>query len=60
MINVFVLGTSTIHVPSTATSATTGFAGFLEHAALWARLFIDKHDGLGARADWCGDWCADY
>ena len=35
--DVSVAGTSTILVPSTVRSATTGSAGFLECAALWAR-----------------------
>ena len=37
VINVFVANTSTIFIPSTARSATTDSAGFLERAALWAR-----------------------
>ena len=37
VISVSVAGTSTILIPSTARSATTGSAGFFERAALWAR-----------------------
>ena len=37
VINVSVANTSTVLKPSTARSATTDFAGFLERAALWAR-----------------------
>ena len=37
VINVSVPGTSALLKPSTARSATTDSAGFLERAALWAR-----------------------
>ena len=60
MINVFVVGTSTVLIPSTAGSATTDSTGFLERTALWTRHFIGKADGYGAHADWCGGWRADY
>ena len=36
VLHVAVADTSTVVKPSTARSATTGFAGFLERAALWA------------------------
>ena len=39
-INIFVTGTSTVLKPSTARSATTDSAGFLERAALWTRYRI--------------------
>ena len=45
VISVSVVGTSTILIPITARSATTGFAGFPEHAALWARHLIARGDG---------------
>ena len=57
MINVFVVRSSAVLIPSTAGSATTGSAGFLERTALWTRHLVDKE---GVRADWCGDWRADY
>ena len=41
--SVSVAGTSTILIPSTARSATTGSAGFQERAALWARHRINDH-----------------
>ena len=37
VIDVSVAGPSTVLKPSTARSTTTDSAGFLEHAALWAR-----------------------
>ena len=49
VINVSVAGTSAVLVPSTAGSATTGSAGFLEGAALWT-----------PRADRRGDWRVHY
>ena len=57
VINVSVAATSTVLKPSTAGSATTDSAGFLERTALWTRHLVDRE---GGRADWCGDWCADY
>ena len=38
--SVSVVGTAAILIPSTARSATTDSAGFLERAALWARHHI--------------------
>ena len=38
VIDVSVAGTSAVLKPSTARSATTDSAGFLEGAALWARV----------------------
>ena len=40
VINVSVAGTPTVLKPSTARSATTDSAGFLEGAALWARQHV--------------------
>ena len=37
VVDVSVISTSTLIEPSTARGATTGSAGFLERAALWAR-----------------------
>ena len=51
VVNVPVAGTSTTLKPSTARSATTASAGFLERAALWARRRTSGH--------WCDGWSAD-
>ena len=51
MINIFVAGTSAVFEPSTARSATTGSAGFLEHTAFAARHRVRGHWGGGQ----CGD-----
>ena len=45
VINVPVANTPAILKPSTARSATTDSAGFLEHAALWARHLNGRGDG---------------
>ena len=45
VISVSVVGTYTILIPSTARSATTASAGFLERAALWARHLVAGIDG---------------
>ena len=47
VISVSAAGASTILIPSTAASATTGRAGFSEHAALWARHRISDFCGHG-------------
>ena len=47
-----VAGTSTGLKPSTAGSATTDSAGFLEPAALCARHHIGDRWGYGWRDDW--------
>ena len=60
VISVSVAGTSTVLIPSTARSATTDSAGFLERAALWARHLLGNGEVYGARTGWCGDWRANY
>ena len=56
VINVSVANTSTVLKPSTARSATTNFAGFLEYPTLWARHRIGNRRGDGRRPDnWRGD-----
>ena len=52
VVNIFVAGTSAVLKPTTARSATTVSAGFLERAASRARHRFSnrRHDG------W---WCAD-
>ena len=45
VINVFVAGASAVLVPSATRSATTGSAGFIERATLWARHLITSGDG---------------
>ena len=40
MLNVFIADTSALFVPSTARSAATDFAGFLERATRWTRRRI--------------------
>ena len=40
VINISLADTSTVLIPSTARSATTDSAGFLERAALWARHHV--------------------
>ena len=40
-----VAGTSTLFEPSAARSAATGSAGFLEHAAFWARHRMSDRRG---------------
>ena len=44
VISVSVAGTSAVFIPSPTRSATTGSAGFLEHATLWARHLIASGD----------------
>ena len=56
MISVSIVGTSTILVPSTATSATTGSARFPKRATLWARHLIARGDGERFRVDWRADY----
>ena len=51
VVNVFIAGTSTVLKPSTARSATTDFAGFLEHAAFGACLGFSDRWRDGWRAD---------
>ena len=60
VISVSVAGTSTILIPSTATSATTDSTGFSERATLWARHRISDRCGHGWRDKWRGDWRAGY
>ena len=60
MVSVSVAGTSALFIPSTARSTTTDFAGFLERATLWAHHLIGGGDCSCDRADWFGDWRADY
>ena len=61
VINVPVASTSAVLIPSTARSATTSPAGFLERAALWARHpIIARDDGWRSRVEWYGDRRADY
>ena len=44
MINIPVAGTATVLKPRTSRTATTGSAGFLERATLWAgNRFINDH-----------------
>ena len=43
VINISLADTSTVLIPSTARSATTDSAGFLERAALWARRRTSGH-----------------
>ena len=50
VLNVAVTSASAVLKPSTARSATTGSAGFLERATLWARHHV--------RDCWC-DWRSD-
>ena len=52
LLNVSVVGSSTLLVPSTARSATTDSAGFLERAALETRHRIRDRWGNCWRADW--------
>ena len=47
-----------VFIPSTARSATTDSAGFLERATLCAHHLVGGGDGWCARADWCGEWRA--
>ena len=58
--SVSVDGTSAVLIPSTAGSATTDSTGFLKRTALWTRHFTGRGNDQCARADWCGDWRADY
>ena len=51
VINVSVVDSSAVLEPSTARSATTGSAGFLECTALWAGQRISDRQGEGWRAD---------
>ena len=51
MIDFIVAGTSADLTPSTARSATTDFAGFLEHAAFGACLGFSDRWRDGWRAD---------
>jgi len=60
VISVSVAGTSTILIPSTARSATTGSAGFLERATHWASHPVTRGDGLRHRTVLRADWRADY
>ena len=60
VISISVAGTSTILIPSAATSATTDSTGFSERAALRARYRISHRCGHGWRDDWCGDRSAGY
>ena len=55
VINDSVAGTSAVLKPSTARSATTESAVFLERAAFWTRHRISDHWGDGWRAGWCDD-----
>ena len=51
----------TILIPSTARSATTDSAGFLERATLCADHLIGRGDDLcGRSAYWYAGWRADY
>ena len=50
VINVYVSVTSAVLEPSTARSATTDSAGFLERAALWARHRMSDRRGDSWRA----------
>ena len=52
MINVLVVGTSAVLVPSTTGSATTDSCGFLEPAALWARRRMSTRYADGRLGDW--------
>ena len=47
MLHVSILSASAVLVPSTAGSATTDSAGFLERAACWARHLISNRRGDG-------------
>ena len=60
VISVPVPGTLAILMPITTRSATTESAGFGKRAALWTRHRTGRGNDKSARADWCGDWCADY
>ena len=60
MISVSVAGTSTVFIPSTTRSTTTDFVGFLERATLSAHDLIGGGDRSCDRADWRGDWRANY
>ena len=60
VINISLVGTSAVLIPSTTRSATTGPAGFFERTALCARHLIVRGDGYRSRVGWCRDWRADY
>ena len=45
VISISVAGTSAVFIPSTAMSATTASAGFLERVTLWAHHLITRGDG---------------
>ena len=60
VISVSVAGASAAFIPSTARSTTTDPTGFLERVTLWAHHLIGRGDSSCGRADWCGDWRADY
>ena len=54
MTKVRVAGVSAVLEPSTVTSTTTEFAGFLENAALWTPFIDAYHECTRRRGCFCG------